>query len=359
MAQIDNIRVVAPQSRQQADYVVSGELRKTERSWETQARMTRTATGEVVWTVPVSGVVDESDLGLQQSRLVAGVGYPLALRINALINADTQPVTPEGRSSAGSAKVVIEQATASITQTSRERFATAQSMLEKALGEDPDNVDLAIALAALQMRGVQMVWYDPAESAAAEASAESILKRALRVKPSSIPVLDAYCRFLNAINEFTESLVVCARTLNFNPWHAPALTHIGLAQLQAGRFEEALASFKQADRYDTPQVSRWTWQLNVGMTYLLMSRSEDALPWLKKSIAITPASGRSHMLLSAAYTGLNQPAEAKAAMDKAMALRPGSNLGNVLLPPKNASPVFIKATEWIVKAFLAAGLPEH
>jgi DNA-binding winged helix-turn-helix (wHTH) protein/tetratricopeptide (TPR) repeat protein len=355
LAQIDTISVVAPQTSQQADFIVTGELRKAERSWEAQARMTRTATGEVVWTAPVSVVIDEADLALQQSRLVAGVGHPLAMRINALVNADTH----EGRSSAGGAKVVIEQATASIIHTSRERFATSQVMLEKALADDPDNVDLAIALAALRMRGVQMIWYDPTESAAAEAHAGSILKRALRIKPTSTPVLDASCRLLSATNEFTESLVVCARALALNPWHAPALTHIGLTQLQAGRFEGALASFKRADSYDTPQVSRWTWKLNVGRTYLLMGRSEDALPWLKKSIAITPATGRSHMLLSAAYIGLGRPAEARAAMDQGMALRPGSNLGNVLLHIRNASPVLLAAAALLAKALLAAGLPEH
>jgi hypothetical protein len=55
--------------------------------------------------------------------------------------------------------VVVEQATASIIQTTRERFAGALTMLEKALAGDADNVDLAVALAALQLRGVQMAWY--------------------------------------------------------------------------------------------------------------------------------------------------------------------------------------------------------
>jgi len=224
---------------------------------------------------------------------------------------------------------------------------------------DPDNADLAVALVALQLRGVQMVWYSPAESMAAEANAKSILEHALQVKPTSIPVLEAYCRFLNATNEFVESLVACSRTLNFDPWDGPALTHIGLAQLQLGRFEDALATFKQADRYDTPQVSRWTWQLDIGMTYLVMGRSEDALPWLQAAIAITPASGRSYMLLAAAYHDLGRPAEAKTAMEKGMALRPGSNLSNVVLPRKNASPVFLAATEWIARAFVETGLPER
>jgi tetratricopeptide (TPR) repeat protein len=126
-----------------------------------------------------------------------------------------------------------------------------------------------------------------------------------------------------------------------------------------GRFEDALATFKQADRFDTPQVSRWTWQLGAGLTYLVMGRSEDALPWLQRSIAITPGSGRSYMLLSAAYQNLGQPAEARLAMEKGLALRPGSNAGNIALPPKNASPVFLAAVERIERACVAAGLPEH
>jgi DNA-binding winged helix-turn-helix (wHTH) protein/TolB-like protein/Flp pilus assembly protein TadD len=298
LAKIENIRVAAPRRVSQAgpgqgaDFVVNAELRRTERFWEVRARMTRAATGEVVWTAPVSVAADETELSQQQSRLAAGIGHPLAVRLGVLLDTAPQVTTSDGGSPPGSARVVIEQATASIVQTSRERFETAQTMLEKAVAGDPDNVDLAVALAALQMRGVQMVWYNPEERAAAERRAREVLERALRKKPNSIPVLEAYCRFLNATNEFVESLVACARTLDFDPWNGVGLYHVGLAQMQLGRFDDALASFQQADRFDTPQVSRWTWRLGIGMIYTLMQRGEDALPWLQSSIAITPASGR-------------------------------------------------------------------
>jgi hypothetical protein len=71
--------------------------------------------------------------------------------------------------------------------------------------------------------------------------------------------------------------------------------------MQLGRFEDALATFKQADRFDTPEVSRWTWLIGAGWASLLIDRDEDAVPWLQRSIAITPASGRTHMLLAVAY----------------------------------------------------------
>jgi DNA-binding winged helix-turn-helix (wHTH) protein/tetratricopeptide (TPR) repeat protein len=366
LAKIDNIRVIrvatpetapttaASAHAEQADYKLSGELQKTDGSWELRARLIRTANEEVVWSAPVSVAIGETDLGLQQSRLAAGLGHQLALRINELTRAGVPATMADGQ-----ARVVVEQAHALLNQTNKERFAAAQAMLEKALAGDPDNVDLGVALAALQLRGIQMVWYSPADSAAAEQNAKTMLERAVRTKPNSIPVLEAYCRFLNATNEFVQSLVACARTLAFDPWDGLALFHIGLAQIQLGRFEEALATFKQADRFDTPQVSRWTWLLGAGMTLMLMDRSEEALPWLQKSLAITPGSGRTYMLLSAVYQQLGRPAEAKAAMARGLELRPGSNLSNVALPPKNASPIFIAAAEWIGRAYLAAGLPER
>lgn len=231
-------------------------------------------------------------------------------------------------------------------------------MLEEAHAGDPGNVDLAVALAALQLRGVQMDWYSPADSAAARSNAKSLLERVLRTEPSSIPALDAYCRLLTATNQFTEGLVTCAKALSFDPWDGMALYDMGLGQLQLGRFDDALASFRQADRFDTPEVSRWTWQLGAGMTYLVMGRSEDALNWLQRSIAITPASGRPYLLLAVACQRLGRLSEAKEAIAKAMALRPSSTAVNVLLPTLNASQAYLEAARKIIRDMIQLGLPE-
>jgi DNA-binding winged helix-turn-helix (wHTH) protein/Flp pilus assembly protein TadD len=351
LAKIENIRVLAPETgAPKADFVVKGELQKSEQAWTIRTRMTNTATSEVTWTASYSVNPADTDLQMQQSRLAAGVGHALALRINELLNADGPSATKS--------KVVIEQATAHINQTSPERFQAAQAILEKALAEDPDNVEVQVALAALLMRGVQMVWLGTNEREAAETKAEAMLQRTLRVKPNYIPAHEAYCRFLNATNQFSASLVACARALSFDPWNGIALYHVGLAQIQTGRFEDALATFKQADRFDTPQVSRWTWLIGAGWANMLMGRAEDAVPWLLKSIAITAASGRTHMLLAAAYQQLGKTDEARAAMEKGRELRPGSTVQNVPTPRKNSSPVYIEAAERIMQLMAAAGLPK-
>ncbi|KJC55783.1 transcriptional regulator CadC [Bradyrhizobium sp. LTSPM299] len=369
LARIENIRVIAPRYEAAgvrpepvsapstpSDFEVRGELQRGERSWTLRARLIRTATGEVQTVATVSVDVDELDPQLEQSRLAAGVGHLLANRLNGLLEGG-EPSSATGGAT-GSAKTTIEQATASINQTTRERFGMAQTMLQKALTAEPDNVDLGVALAALQLRGIQMVWYSPDEALAAEANAGTTLERALRAKPNSIPVLETYCRFLSATNHFVESLVTCSRTLSFDPWDGLALYLVGLGQIYLGRFEDALATFQQADRFDTPQVSRWTWLLGAGWADMMMGRGDDALPWLKRSIAITPASGRSHMLLAATYQKLGRTDEAKAAMNEGLRLRPGTTALNVSSSTKNASPVFLEASQRIIRLMVAAGLPE-
>ncbi|MGX9426920.1 MULTISPECIES: tetratricopeptide repeat protein [Bradyrhizobium] len=364
LARIDNIRVVAPgavavaaaptsTSSAQSDFVLNGELERGPQSWILRARMIQTNTGEVQAVATASVDATELDMQLQQSRLAAGAGHALARRLNALLESGAHPAAT------GDAKVAIEQATASINRTTRERFAAAQTMLEKALAAEPVNTELQIALAALQLRGIQMTWYAPAERAAAERNAGSLLERARQTTPRYIPVLEAYCRFLTATNEFVESLVACAKALSFDPWNGLVLYHIGLAQLQLGRFEDALATFKQADRFDTPEVSRWTWMLGAGWTALLMGRNEEAVSWLQRSIAITPASGRPYMLLAVAYQRLGQPDEARTAMAKAMALRPDSTALNIGLPTRNASPAFLAMGEQTMQTLLELGLPER
>ncbi|MDH7798170.1 MULTISPECIES: winged helix-turn-helix domain-containing protein [unclassified Beijerinckia] len=359
-AKIDNIRIVAPQSANApatpADFEIRGELQRSEHAWILRARIIKTATEEVQSVATVSVDIDEADAQLQQSRLAAGVGHPLARGLNDFLEASASS-SANKVTSAG--KVVIEQAIASINQTTEERFGVAQTMLKKALADEPESVDIAVALSSLQLRGIQMRWFKPDEAIAVEAQASATLERALRARPHSIAALETYCRFLSATNRFVESLVTCARILSFDPWNGGALYLIGLGQIFLGRFDDALATFKQADRFDTPRVSRWTWLLGAGWTNILMGRGEEAVPLLQKSIAITAGSGRSHMILAAAYQKIGRLEDARAAMQEGLKLRPGTTTLNVAPPAKNNSPIYLDAAKHVIQLMVDAGLPQQ
>ncbi|PIT05335.1 transcriptional regulator CadC [Bradyrhizobium nitroreducens] len=368
-ARIQNISVVAPRlaarggdssaaSTASSDYELRGELERRDQSWTLRARIIKAATGEVQSVVTASVAADEADPQLAQSRLVAGVGHVLARRLNEILAPGSVRSSSTG-SSAGGDKVAVEQALASINQTTRERFGAAQTMLQKARTDDPDNLEIAVALASLQMRGIQMRWFSPDEAVAVEAGASATLEQALRARPNSIPALEAYCRFQSATNRFVESLVTCGKALSFDPWNGSALYLIGLGQVFLGRFDDALATFRLADRYDTPPASRWTWLLGAGWATLLKGQGEEAVPWIQRSIAITPATGRSHMLLAVAYQRSGRFEEAKAAIEEGLKLQPGTTRLNVAPPAKNASPVYLAAADRIVQGMVDAGLPEQ
>lgn len=355
LARIDNLRVLAPAAATTAaQFEVRGELLLTAGTWTLKLRAIRAATG-VVETVASASVDAGMDPELTEVRLAAGAGDRLARWLNELLEGGSAGATEP----APGVRVAIEQASASINQTSRERFAVAQLMLKTALTTAPDNVDLQVALAALQTRGIQMVWYDEAEAAEARANSRSMLERAVALRPRSIAVLEAQCRFLAATNEFVDSLVACARATSFDPWNGSALYQTGLAQVFLGRFEDALASFEEAYRYDTPAVSRWTWLLGIGWVNVLLGRDAEAALWFERSIAVTPASGRTHLMLAAAYQRLGRTSEAKAAFATGMQVRPGSTAANVEPPARNVSPAFLAASGRVLSVMVELGLPER
>lgn len=354
-SRIEGIDLIVPEqdaalARQgQTGLHVWSELKRDPGTWTFQARLIDAQNQEIKAVAEVQAGAEETDRQRLVDRLVAGIGYPLGARLSDLQEPDSRVAAPSD--------VAIRQAAASINQTTRERFGTARAILEKYLAGDPDNVELQIALAGLHLRGVQMSWYDPVQRAAAEHDADTLLRSALASRPRSLPALDAYCRFLTVTNQFTESLVTCDRTLTVNPWDGAALYNLSLTQLQLGRFDDALAGFLQAERYDTPEVSRWTWLLGAGWANLLLGRDEQAVAFLSRSIAITPGSGRPYLLLATAYQRLGRPREAREALAKTMEMRPGSNARNVALPTRNASDTFLAANNAVLRTLIAIGLP--
>lgn len=356
LSRIPDIRVLAPRLQQGAaaapavrpDYLLQGELQKSNGSWNVQARLVDAATDEVRWSTAFAVDAGGNDGARQQSRITAGVGYPAAVKLNAFEH------SPGRR---GDAAVVINQAQAFINRTSREKFKASLEMLEKGLAADPANTDLKAELATQLLRGIQTAWFTGAEADQAAARARGLLDGALKSEPNYLPLLQGYCRLLTATNHFVDSLVACAKALNQNPWDGLVLFHLGLTHVQLGRFDDALSAYMLADRYDTPQVSRWTWLLGVGQAYVFMDRSEEALPWLERSLAVTPGTGRTHFLLAAAYQRLGRFDDAKTAIVEGMKLRPGTTAANVALPAKNASAIYLARSEEIKELLVAAGMP--
>ena len=100
-----------------------------------------------------------------------------------------------------------------------------------------------------------------------------------------------------------------------------------LVATQAGRFEDALATFTQADRYDTPDVSRWTWLLGAGWASMLMGRDKRriatlAADGLDRAINAGAAGRVAFSAGIAAYQRLGAPMRPRQRSRQTLALRP-------------------------------------
>ena len=188
---------------------MEGRLQKDGNSWSLRVLATNTKSGEVRWSTSVAVATENVDQMMQRSRLAGGLGHNLAVYLNALYYPGEQPSASDAQAHA---KIVVDQATAYIDQTSR-ALAASQSMLEEALAKDPNNVHSRRRSPPICCAASRPVWYTGADAAAAEAKARSLLERALAAQPQYLPVLETYCRFMTATNHFDDALVACANAL--------------------------------------------------------------------------------------------------------------------------------------------------
>ena len=368
LSKIGNIRVSSPPAPPAAgalkvgftpavspDIVVGGRLQKDGGAWNLRAHATNTKTGEVGWSTSVAVATENADEALQRSRLAGGLGHNLAAYVNSLLYPGEQPDVSDARGPrqdrgrAGDRLHCSNQPRTFCrgTKACWRMRSPAIPTMSTSRRRSPD-----ICCAAYSRAGT-------ARPKALRPNTRRSRFLNARCGPSRI-----ICRCSKAIagstatNYYTESVVACANALAFDPWdglvrfnrhgRSPARSFCaGAGDVQASRslrhaagFAVDLAAGRRIGRHADGSGPRGPARL-------------------QRSLAITPGTGRTYILLAGAYQRLGRADEAKAAMAKALALRPGSTADNMPPPEKNVSPITIAATERIGRAEIAAGLPEH
>jgi adenylate cyclase len=202
---------------------------------------------------------------------------------------------------------------------SRDTYAEAISLFERALALDPGSVEaqslLAIALAGRVLDGMT-------NTAAADiARAEGLIGQALAASPLDPQAHLAKGVVLRVQGRPEEAIPEFETVLAFDRNATGALFHLGWCKLMTGSIDEVIPLAEQLIRLSPRDPNIANRYVRIGLVHLLQSHTGDAVLWFEKAINANPGVPGFHMLLASAYALKGETERAAAEVAEARRLR--------------------------------------
>jgi TolB-like protein/class 3 adenylate cyclase/Flp pilus assembly protein TadD len=198
-----------------------------------------------------------------------------------------------------------------------DHLARARSFFEQALVLDPESVEALVSLAYLDGR-ISATDEKFARFAAAEAAAT----KALSLAPDNALAHMALGCTKICTNRVAEGIAECERALQLNRNLADAHATIGVAKIFIGRAAETETHVQEALRLSPRDSNAFRWLHCVGVAKLMLGADPEAAAWLRKSLEANRNYPLVHFHLGAALVFLQQPDEARAAIQEGLTLDP-------------------------------------
>jgi TolB-like protein/DNA-binding winged helix-turn-helix (wHTH) protein/Tfp pilus assembly protein PilF len=204
--------------------------------------------------------------------------------------------------------------------SSREKYAEAIDLFERALAMDPQLPPSTKSVLAVQYTG--RVLDGMTDTAAADiARAEELVGPALAAAPHSADAHHAKGQLLRVQRRCAEAISEYETALAYSRNNVGALSHIAGCKILLGVIDEAIPLLEQAiilTPQDYPRLHEV--YLRLGQARLLQSRTEDAIVWFAKSRSAHPTYPHVHAWLAAAYALKGETDDAAAELAEARRL---------------------------------------
>jgi TolB-like protein/DNA-binding SARP family transcriptional activator/Tfp pilus assembly protein PilF len=291
-------------------YVLAGSVRRADEQVYINAELIDAATAEEVWAERFEG--SRGDLSALHNEVTSRVAATLRLE---LAGAEGRRVERDHRPDLAAADDALRGWGILYSPYSREKWAEARRLFERAVAKDPDTVDALIGLAHVLL-GYSNSPVEDREQAAA------LLRQALDLEPNRAAthfVLGTLHRHQGHMLEAAEAYQT-AIALDRN--YARAYLYLGLTLAHMGQAEEAIALAQRAMRLNPRDPNIADHFFILGNAQILLDRSDDAIASLKKANAANPRLWYIHMDLAAAYGMQQHIDEAKRELTESLRLRP-------------------------------------
>jgi TolB-like protein/class 3 adenylate cyclase len=239
-----------------------------------------------------------------------------------------------------------------------ESAAQARSFLERALAADPDNVDILVQSARVDV--VQGSFSFVADPIAAFAAAEAKLTRAL----SSVPDHAHGHTWLGLLDIFTkrgaDGIAECEHALGLDRNLAAVHSIIGRGKTYIGRAEETEAHVGEALRLSPRDTLANIWMTNAGLAKLHLGDWEQAAAWFRRAIEANRNFPQAYFSLAAALAQLGRLDEARSAAKAGLALDPAFAISRARAAwtAMSDNPTYLTSIEPVLEGMRKAGVPE-
>lgn len=233
-----------------------------------------------------------------------------------------------------------------------ESYATAKSLLARAINLDPKSAQAHSILSLIYHHEAFMGLVDDVQAAATKA--HDLALRATRLDEKNEYAHWALGISSWGVGELKESIAALERALELNPNCSVAYGSLGTALSLSGQLDEAIANSEIAIRSNPRDPSIFFRFTVISLSHYLAQRYDYAIKWADKAIQRMPNWYFGHFLLVASYVQSDQMANAKRTVDRCCTALPDISITQLNRMPLEDLGAMARLRESLIQA----GIPE-
>ena len=299
-------------------YVVEGSVRRTSQRVRVSAQLIEAATGRHVWAERYDR--DLADIFAAQDDVTLAIVTAIAPTVGALERARAR----RAPCCSTSAWETYQRGLWHVYRYSRDDLATARTLFAHAIQIDsqfaPAHAGLAYAVYA------EVLWGYATDVSAHLAQARHAASRAVALDPRDALAHQILGRVLMTSGDVRQAVTECERAVTLNPNLAAAHYGLAYALALAGRAEAALASVDRAVRLPPYDPLMHAFLTLRSALLIILGHFQQALDVARNALQQPSATAWAHLQEASALANLGRIDEARAAMQRAIALQPDVSL---------------------------------
>ena len=334
-------------------YVLEGSVREVGETITVNAQLISTDTGAHVWADRFDG--ERGKLGELQVEVVARLANSLGVE---LVKAEALRLARERASSPDAVDLSMRGQAILYSQPNKAALKDAQSLFERALAIDAQNVSALVGLAITLNRRLNDFWSeDPASDLA---RAEETIDRALALQPQNSEAHWMRGRIFFHKRQWGAAIAEEEAAIAADSNNAAAHASASVWKRFIGRAEDGFGGVETALRLSPHDLIVPIWQYDMCDLHMHLAQWEQAIEWCRKAIAGSPNYGFwfPYVALAAANAWAGHEKEASETVAQLQKARPGFTVQTWAGIHWTDDPTFNAQYARIVEGLRKAGVPE-